>query len=884
MAQFIPSLRDSPVTEPDAAKRNILVTSALPYCNNVPHLGNIVGCVLGADVYARFCRARGYNTLYVCGTDEYGTATENKAREEGVSPKEICDKYHAIHAQVYEWFNIKFDTFGRTSTPKQTEIAQDIFNKLHSAGLTLEQEVTQLYCEACAKFLADRFVEGTCPKCGYNNARGDQCDGCSSLLDPTDLVEPKCKVCSKTPKPRSSQHVFLDLPKIEPDLRAWLESEPQKNGWPDNAISTSLGFLNRGLQPRCITRDLSWGTPVPLPGYENKVFYVWFDAPIGYISITGNYLPETWEAWWKAPKSDDAPQVELRQFMGKDNVTFHAIIFPSTLLGCAQAGDKYNLVHHLASVNYLQYEDSKFSKSRGTGVFGDNVQTTGIPPAVWRYYLMALRPERSDSAFVWDEFVARNNNELAANLGNYVNRVLKFAKAKFDGVVPASGPPTELETTFEAEVNARLAEYLEAMEQSQLRAGLAAAMALSSLGNKYLHDGAPWAVIKTDPARAGAIIANAANYIYFLAAVFAPFLPSISSRMLHQLGLVDNPTPDLADELHPVIPDAYALADAVLPAGHVFGVPEVLFANIPEDRIAELRAQFSGKQADDAAPSGDAAGASASAAAGGVAVDAARLADAIATQGGVVRSLKEASDGSDEAKAKVSAAVKVLLYLKNLHAQVTGDDGKSKKKGKGKGDKKAGKAGKKKGGKVSRAPQDPNACPLDLAIGTVVSCVPHPDSDKLLVMKVDIGEADGPRDICAGLAKSYAPDQLIGRSFVVLANIKAAKLGGFPSDGMMLAAAAADPDAPADAPSEIVALLVADGDAAPGSRVLGAGQVPRVLEGYAKLRKKAVSKVKMATAADGGVLIDGLALATIDGVRIVPDPTVNGIGPDVPVC
>ncbi|XP_040437188.1 methionine--tRNA ligase, cytoplasmic isoform X2 [Falco naumanni] len=323
---------------PVEGRRNVLITSALPYVNNVPHLGNIIGCVLSADTFARYCRLRNWNTLYVCGTDEYGTATETKAAEEGLTPQEICDKYNAIHADIYRWFDISFDYFGRTTTPHQTRIAQDIFQRLLARGFLLEDTVEQLRCEGCQRFLADRFVEGTCPFCSYEEARGDQCDKCGKLINAVELKNPQCKLCRGVPVVKPTQHLFLDLPKLEGRLEPWLEQSWATGDWTANARYITRSWIRDGLKPRCITRDLKWGTPVPLDGFHDKVFYVWFDAPIGYLSITANYTDQ-WEKWWKNPQ-----QVELYNFMAKDNVPFHSVIFPCSLLG---AEDNYTLVNHL---------------------------------------------------------------------------------------------------------------------------------------------------------------------------------------------------------------------------------------------------------------------------------------------------------------------------------------------------------------------------------------------------------------------------------------------------------------------------------------------------------------------------------------------------------
>lgn len=322
----------------------------------------------------RYCKARNYNTLYICGTDEYGTATETKALEEHVTPQELCDKYNALHREIYEWFDIGFDHFGRTTTKLQTKIAQDIFLKLSQNDFLVENSVTQLFCKQHQGFLADRFVEGTCPKCGYEDARGDQCDACGQLLDPLELIDPRCKLDNHSPVKRDSKHIFLELDKLQLELEQWVKKSFDAGQWSRNGLSITENWLKQGLKKRCITRDLTWGTPVPLKGYEKKVLYVWFDACIGYLSITADYTTD-WEKWWRA-KED----VKLYQFMGKDNVPFHTVIFPGTQIGTKD--DNWTMLHHLSTTEYLQYEGGKFSKSRGVGVFGNNARDTGVPSSV----------------------------------------------------------------------------------------------------------------------------------------------------------------------------------------------------------------------------------------------------------------------------------------------------------------------------------------------------------------------------------------------------------------------------------------------------------------------------------------------------------------------
>ena len=513
---------------PIKGERNVLITSALPYVNNVPHLGNIVGCVLSADVFARFCRLRGYNTLYVCGTDEYGTSTETKAIEEGLTPQQICDKYNALHTEIYEWFGIGFDKFGRTTTEKQTKIAQDIFWDLHKAGNLMEDSMDQLFCQKCDRFLADRFVEGQCPFCNFEDARGDQCDGCGKLINAIELKQPRCKLCNATPQVKTSKHIFINLPNVECELNTWLE-ESSKD-WSSNARVIAKSWLRGGLQPRCITRDLKWGTPVPMEGYESKVFYVWFDAPIGYISITASYTDD-WEQWWKNPD-----EVTYYEFMAKDNVPFHSVVFPSTLIGTK---NKWSLVNHLMSTEYLNYEDAKFSKSRGIGVFGNDAKETGIPADIWRFYLMYTRPENADSAFKWEDLMFKTNSELLANLGNFVNRALKFNKDNFDGLL-GKITLTSNDEQILAQINRCLKNYVDLLEKCKEREAFSQILNISRIGNKLMQDEKPWKLVKSkdenDRSRAKSVVSLCVNISCLLAVLLEPYMPNLSKVLLEQLN------------------------------------------------------------------------------------------------------------------------------------------------------------------------------------------------------------------------------------------------------------------------------------------------------------------------------------------------------------
>lgn len=561
---------------PVKGKRNTLITSALPYVNNVPHLGNVVGSVLSADVYARFSKLRDRPTLYICGTDEYGTATETKALETGQTPQALCDEFHAKHKEVYDWFEIGFDYFGRTTTAKQTEIVQDIFLKLHERGFLEERTTTQPFCPQHDSFLADRFVEGTCPKCGYDDARGDQCDKCGGLLDPFDLINPRCKLDGAQPTPRDTKHMFLKLDRLQPDIESWFRDAHRKHGWTQNGVAITQSWLNKGLEGRSITRDLNWGVPIPLPGYENKVIYVWFDACIGYPSITANYTDQ-WEQWWKNPD-----EVTLYQFMGKDNVPFHTVIFPGSEIG---TGYHWTMLNHLSTTEYLNYESGKFSKSRGIGVFGNQVKDIGVSPSVWRYYLLANRPETGDTQFEWQSFALSNNSELLANFGNFVNRIVKFVNAKCDSTVP-NFSASYTDDTFDfaawvARVNGLLAEYVDLLERVHLRAGVRKVMDMSFEGNALLQYRLDNANLAERPERTKTVIGLALNLCHLLASVASPYMPSTAEAICAQLNTTLGPIPD-------------RWAPETLRGGHKIGKATHLFSRIDDKKVAEWKQAFGG--------------------------------------------------------------------------------------------------------------------------------------------------------------------------------------------------------------------------------------------------------------------------------------------------
>lgn len=517
-----------------------LITSALPYVNNIPHLGNLIQ-MLSGDVFARFCRNKGYDTLYICGTDEYGTATETKAIEEKKTPRELCDYYYQEHTKIYDWFHINFDKFGRTSNEQCTEITQALFNDLDKAGYIKEHVNKQLFCPKCNMYLADRYVDGTCPKCGSTKARGDQCDDCGSLLDPIELKDPKCHTCGSTPEVRETKHLYIDLPNLSKNLDAWMAKTSVEGKWSDNAVNITKAWIRDGLNERAITRDLKWGIPVPKAGYEDKVFYVWFNAPIGYMSITKQLADELkaegkntfdWKSWWNPSESEEAKgkeHVELFQFIGKDNIPFHTVIFPSTLLGSPHDWTK---LFHMSSTEYMNYEDGKFSKSRGVGVFGTDAIETGIPADAWRFYIFYNRPEKQDFQFTWKDFMEKMNSELIGNLGNLVNRTLLFVNRYFEGKIPDAPVDEELW----AQVRDLEAKITENLEWANLKDAFRQCFEISDICNKKFQAAEPWKTRESDPAACAKLIHNLCYVIKDLMIMMNPYMPQYTQIVMGYLG------------------------------------------------------------------------------------------------------------------------------------------------------------------------------------------------------------------------------------------------------------------------------------------------------------------------------------------------------------
>ncbi len=543
----------------------VLVTSALPYVNNVPHLGNLV-CIISADVYSRYLKLKRIENIFVLGTDEHGTTTETRAALEGKTPKEICDKYSKIHKEIYDWFEVKPDCWGRSSSEANKEITQEIFLKLDENGYIIEKEIEQAYCNKCKRFLSDRYILGTCPYCKYENARGDQCEKCGKLLEPKELINPRCAICGSTPIFKKSRHLFIDLPALADELEKWIEKN--KNKWSENARTMTEAWLKNGLEPRCITRDLKWGIKVPLKGYENKVFYSWFDAPIAYISITKENRDD-WKEWWKNPK-----EVSLVQFMGKDNIPFHTILFPASLIGTKE---KWTLLDKMSVNEYLNYESGMFSKSRHIGVFGDDAIKTGIKADVFRYYLMINRPEKTDTEFSWQDFKDKNNHELVANFGNLVNRTLSFIHRFFNGVVPESDVKSN---SFIREWHEALKKIDKFYAELELKKALRAVMELSKKGNKFFQDAEPWKSLKEQKTKDALFIL--VNLVKDLAVLISPFMPDAAESIRHKLGLKELKWDDLGN--------------LSIKPGKKILQGSLLFRKITEDEIKKLQDKFSGEK------------------------------------------------------------------------------------------------------------------------------------------------------------------------------------------------------------------------------------------------------------------------------------------------
>ena len=567
-----------------------LITSALPYINGIKHLGNMVGSMLPADVYARYLRQRGHEVLYICATDEHGTPAELAAKEAGLPVDVFCAQAHDAQKAVYDGFELSFDYFGRSSSAQNADITQQFARRLAANGFIEERAIRQVYSLDDERFLPDRYIVGTCPHCGYDKARGDQCENCTRVLDPTDLIDARSAISgSSRLEVRDTKHLFLLQSKLAGEVEAWIDASSAD--WPTLASSIARKWLTEGLQDRAITRDLEWGVPVPADTWpelaaEGKVFYVWFDAPIEYIGSTKEWSdadPENrdWKSWWyEADGGDNA--VRYTEFMAKDNVPFHTVMFPATQLGTREPWKKVDFVK---AFNWLNYYGGKFSTSQRRGVFTDAALEL-LPADYWRYFLMANAPESDDTSFTWELFTASVNKDLADTLGNFVNRVLSFSRKRFGDEVPAGSAPGAAEGKLGEQIAGLLAEYENHMETLQFRKAAQALRALWSAGNSYLEEKAPWLEIKTDQDGAALTLRTAMNLIHLYAVISEPFIPASARAMRAAFALP-------ADDAVWVTPqEARDLAS--VPAGTPFTVPPVLFAKITDEDLEAYVARFGG--------------------------------------------------------------------------------------------------------------------------------------------------------------------------------------------------------------------------------------------------------------------------------------------------
>lgn len=642
-------------------KNKYIVTSALTYANGDTHLGHIAGSILPGDIFAKFKRLQGADIIYVCGSDEYGTAIEMAAIKEGLKPREIIDKYHTANKQAYEDLGMEFDIYSRTSTDVHRQTAQEYFLKFYNEGLLEQKTEKQLYSEKEQRFLADRYVQGTCPVCGYEEARGDQCENCGSSLNPLDLINPRSTISGDTPVVREATHFYFPLSKYQGALEEWIDT---KKNWKPNVVNYCKGWFKKGLQDRPYTRDLEWGVPVPLEGFDGKVIYVWFEAPMGYISATKELFiergePDKWKDYWTDQNT------KLVHFLGKDNVIFHAIIFPAMNIA---HGDVV-LPDNIPANEFLNVGGQKFSKSKGVGWLVKDVLKE-VPADVVRYAITAVMPENKDADFTWDDFRIRNNNELAAILGNFINRTVVFAQKHFDGKVPTrSGNDNVLLDEIAAHANSAAENY----EKYRFKDALSDTMNAVRAANKYFNDNEPWKLVKDDKDKAADVIRNCLEACYSIAVMIYPVLPYTSRKIM---GVLKQNADDLKWS---------SIGNVNLTEGSEIGENVILFPQMEQVEEKEVKTD----------------------------------------------------------KKKDSEPAEGLITIQDF-------------------------------GKVK------------LNVGQIIECEKIEKSQKLLKIKVRVGETE--KQIVSGIAEHYKPEELIGKQIVVVNNLKPSKLMGVTSEGMLLAA------------------------------------------------------------------------------------------------
>lgn len=665
----------------------ILVTAALPYANGPIHLGHLAGAYLPSDIYVRFQRLKGHEIVFICGSDEHGVPITLTADKEGITPQAVVDRYHAMNKAAFEKFGMSFDNYSRTSLPLHHRTALEFFLDFQRRGILKEKKEQQFFDPKANMFLPDRYVEGTCPVCSNPEARGDQCERCGSYLNPTELINPKSKISGEVPLLREASHLYFPLGEYQKKLESYIDVRNKRDGWKDNVLKYCQSWFKDGLQDRAVTRDLDWGVKIPLPGYESKVLYVWFDAVLGYISSTKEWAqrtgkPDEWKKFWQ----DESTKYVA--FIGKDNVVFHCIVFPAMLMAWNEAhADRYVLPENVPANEFLNFEGQKFSKSRGIGI---DVQDflERFPADPLRYYLASSLPEYRDSDFYWKDFQAKNNNELADILGNFVNRTLAFAGRTFNGVVPERGDISSLDQTMLDALNVTPTAAEKCFEEYRFRDALLEIMNLARAANKYFNDSEPWKTAKSDTSRCATTINVSIQVARSLAVLMFPFVPSSCEKIWRMLALEGTPANQSWD----------SAGSAVIPPGHKLGTPEILFTKIEDDVIEQAIRETTNQQP---APS--------------------------------------ATPKQVEEKPSITI-----------------DDFKK----------------------------------VELRVAKILECEPVPKSEKLLKLQVEVGAER--RQIVAGIAKHYKPEDLIGKSVVVVYNLQPAKLMGQESKGMILAASSDD--------------------------------------------------------------------------------------------
>jgi methionyl-tRNA synthetase len=657
------------------SKEKVLVTSALPYANGPIHLGHLSGAYLPADIYVRYKRLKGDDVLYICGSDEHGVPITITADKEGVSPKVIIDRYHKANKKAFERFGMSFDNYSRTSLPIHHETAKEFFLEFFNRGMLIEKKSNQFYDEKAKMFLPDRYVEGTCPRCGNEQARSDECENCGSLYDPSELKNPKSKVSGETPLLKETTHYYFPLGKYQPALEKYVDEMNAKYGWKDNVLQYCRGWFKDGLKDRAITRDLDWGIKVPVESAAGKVIYVWFEAVLGYISSTKEYSqiknqPELWKKYWQDPKT------KYIAFIGKDNIVFHTIIFPAILMAWNEGEkEQYCLPQNVPANEFLNFEGKKFSKSRGWGIDVDDFLKM-FPADLLRYTLAANLPENRDTDFYWKEFQLRNNSELADILGNFINRTFTFVYKHFNGKVPARSKLQKIDEDMLKEIGEYPGRVANLFENYKIRDGVNEIMNLARDGNKYFNDSEPWVTIKSDKEKCGTTLNICLQTIYTLAELFSPVLPFSSEKLFKML----NSKPVNWSES----------GKPFLKEGHQINNAEILFPKI-EDEVIEEQISKLGKP--------------------------------------------------EEMNTKEAVKSELISY----------DDFMKTK----------------------------------LKVAEVLSAEKIVKSKKLMKLKVMLD--DGERQLVAGIAEHYNPEDLIGKKVVVVANLQPAKLMGEESNGMILA-------------------------------------------------------------------------------------------------